>query len=194
MSVSLSLAGSWLAASAVALAFAALATAAGSERAGFAAFLVIAPLVPMAGVALAFGPGLDPTYQITVAAPVSTARIVMLRSLAVVGAALPVIVALSVALPGWSALAFAWLLPALGVGRCQPRPGDRDARRPSRGRPRPRSGWRARCSGWRGRRGRAPRHSSRASRPSVRGSGSCSPSSRRRRWRSWRPAEQPSRP
>ncbi len=35
-------------------------------------------------------PALDPTYQIAVAAPVSTARIVLLRSLAVVGAALPV--------------------------------------------------------------------------------------------------------
>ena len=116
MSVSLSLTASWLAASTVVLAFAALAAANGSGRAGFGAFLVAAPLVPMAGVALAFGPGLDPAHQITVAAPMPTARIILLRSLAVVGAAVPMILLVSIALPGWSTLAVAWLLPALALG------------------------------------------------------------------------------
>jgi hypothetical protein len=116
MSVSLSLTASWLAASTVVLAFAALAASNGSGRAGFGAFLVAAPLVPMAGVALAFGPGLDPAHQITVAAPMPTARIILLRSLAVVAAAVPMILLVSIALPGWSTLAVAWLLPAFALG------------------------------------------------------------------------------
>lgn len=116
MWVSLSLTSSWIAASAVVLAFVAVAATSGADKAGLAAFLVLAPLVPMAGVALAFGPAFDPAHQITVASPMPTLRIVLLRSLAVVGAVLPVMLVLSLALPGWSPTAVAWLLPSLAMG------------------------------------------------------------------------------
>jgi hypothetical protein len=115
VAVTFTLLGSWLGASVLALSFAVVASAAGSERGGFAAFLVLAPLVPVAGVALAFGPRVDPAYEMAAAAPVPSTRIVLLRSLVVIGSALPAIALLSLALPGWSALAFAWLLPSLGL-------------------------------------------------------------------------------
>lgn len=115
VAVTFSLLGSWLGASVVALAFAAVASATGPERAGFATFLVLAPLVPLAGVALAFGPRVDPTHELAVAAPVPSSRIVLLRALVVTVSAVAATAVLSLVLPGWSALAFAWLLPALAL-------------------------------------------------------------------------------
>lgn len=115
VAVTFSLLGSWLGASVVALAFVAAASAAGPERAAFAAFLVLAPLVPLAGVALAFGPRVDPTHELAVAAPVPSSRIVLLRALVVTVTAVVATAAVSLVLPGWSALAFAWLLPALAL-------------------------------------------------------------------------------
>ncbi len=111
----LSLHGSWLAACVLALAFAALATSVGPERAGLAAFLVVAPLVPLLGVALAFGPRVDPTYEIAMAASLPSTRIVLLRTLAATAPTMPALALLSLLLPaGWT-LSFAWLLPAAGL-------------------------------------------------------------------------------
>ncbi|HWC11958.1 MAG TPA: hypothetical protein VG455_12130 [Acidimicrobiales bacterium] len=105
---------SWLAACVLTLAFVVLAAATGPERAGLAAFLVAAPLVPLAGVALAFGPRVDPTYEIATAASLPGTRIVLLRTLAVTAPAIPAIVVLSLFLPV-GPLALAWVLPALGL-------------------------------------------------------------------------------
>ncbi len=110
----LSLHGSWLAACVLALAFVALASSTGPEGPSLAAFLVAAPLVPLAGVAAAFGPRVDPTYETAMAAPMPATRVILVRTLAVTLPALPVIVAFSAFLPG-GALAFAWLLPAAGL-------------------------------------------------------------------------------
>jgi hypothetical protein len=115
VAVTFTLLGSWLGASVVALAFVAVASATGPERAGYATFLVLAPLVPLAGVALTFGPRVDPTHELAVAAPVPSSRIVLLRALVVTFSAVAATAALSLVLPGWSALAFAWLLPALAL-------------------------------------------------------------------------------
>jgi hypothetical protein len=114
VTATLSLHGSWLAACALVLAFAIVAAFTGPEKAGLAAFLVAAPLVPLAGVAVAFGPRVDPTYEIAMAASVPAARIILLRALAVTAPAVPVMLALSFLLPG-GLLAFAWLLPAVGL-------------------------------------------------------------------------------
>lgn len=110
----LSLHGSWLVASVLALTLVVLATAAGPQRAGLAVFLVVAPLLPLVGVTLAYGPRVDPTFEIATAATVSGIRIVLLRTLAVTVPAIPAIAALSVFLP-FGPLAFAWFLPALGL-------------------------------------------------------------------------------
>jgi hypothetical protein len=78
---------SWLAAVAVAVFFAANAAndTAGNSPGRLAIFLTIAPLIPLLGVALAFGPGVDPTYETVVAAPLSGFRLLLVRTLAVLG-------------------------------------------------------------------------------------------------------------
>ena len=80
-----------------------------------AIFLTLAPLLPVAGVALSYGPAADPAYELTLAAPYSVLRLVLLRSVAVVTCtvALTAIGALALADNGWQAVA--WLLPALAL-------------------------------------------------------------------------------
>ena len=110
---SLSLEASWCAASLVAMCFALLAATAGSSRASLGLFLVVAPLVPLAGVALAFGRRVDPTFEIAQSCPMPTIRILLVRALAIVGLTVPVLVVLSLAFG--TVLAFAWLLPAIAL-------------------------------------------------------------------------------
>jgi hypothetical protein len=110
---SLSLETSWCAASLVAVCFALLAASAHSSRVALGLFLVIAPLVPLVGVALAFGRRADPAFEIAQSCPTSGFRIVLVRALAVVTMTVPVLVVLS--LPFGTILAFAWLLPAAAM-------------------------------------------------------------------------------
>ena len=110
----LALHGSWLAACVLTLAFVAMAASAGPGRVGAAVFLVAAPLVPLAGVALAYGPRADPTFEIALAASMPGGRVALLRTLAVTAPAIPGLVVLSLFLP-FGPLAFAWLLPAVGL-------------------------------------------------------------------------------
>lgn len=106
--------GSWFSAFAIVLGFASLAASAGSQAAALGVFLLVAPLVPLAGVAFAYGPRVDPTHETTLATSLPAARLILLRTIAVAGPALPVMVLLSALLPGGS-LAFTWLLPAVGL-------------------------------------------------------------------------------
>jgi hypothetical protein len=104
---------SWLAAVAVAVGFGALASH-GSEH-GLAVFLVMAPLVPVVGVAAAYGPGVDPAHELTVAAPMSGFRMLLLRSLAVLAASLGITAVASLGLAALDWTAAAWVLPALAL-------------------------------------------------------------------------------
>jgi hypothetical protein len=84
-------------------------------RESLAGFLVLAPLVPLLGVASSYGAGADPAYELTVSTPRSGLRLVLLRTITVLVASFAVLAAASVLLPGRSALAFAWLLPSVAV-------------------------------------------------------------------------------
>lgn len=102
---------SWLLAVAVALGFAVAAAHGGGGQPWL--FLLLAPLLPVAGVATAYGPGVDPLYELAVAAPLCGFRLLLLRAVAVLvasgglaGLAVPL-------LPGARWVAVAWLLPAL---------------------------------------------------------------------------------
>ncbi|GAA4576765.1 zf-HC2 domain-containing protein [Planotetraspora kaengkrachanensis] len=78
-------------------------------------FLTIAPVLPLAGIALAYGPHVDPVHELQAATPMAGSRTLLLRALAVL---VPAVVLTSVAapfLPGPSWLAAAWLLPALAL-------------------------------------------------------------------------------
>ena len=105
---------SWFGAAAIAVGFSAWAASSGSAN-GTLFFLVVAPLVPVAGVAAAYGPWIDPMYEVTQAAPMSSFRLVLLRASAVLVVAAIVVGASAVALPGADWTAAAWILPALGL-------------------------------------------------------------------------------
>lgn len=78
--------------------------------------LALAPLLPVLGVALAYGPGVDPSHEITVAAPMSGFRLVLVRTMTVVVTSLVLGGAVSVLmLPRHDAMVAAWLLPALAL-------------------------------------------------------------------------------
>ncbi|CAL9486761.1 zf-HC2 domain-containing protein [Streptomyces pilosus] len=78
-------------------------------------FLALAPLLPLAGVALSYGPGPDPTYEMAVVAPLHGFRLLMIRTVAVLAAALGLNGLATLALPGYGLRALAWLLPALAL-------------------------------------------------------------------------------
>jgi hypothetical protein len=80
-----------------------------------AMFLVAAPLGPLAGVAVAFAGGLDPTREIGLAAPHSGLRLLLIRTAAVSAVTVPIVAAAGLALPGSHWLAAAWLLPTAGL-------------------------------------------------------------------------------
>ena len=108
-----SLGTSWLAAVTVAVVFAALAADISPD--GLFVYLTLAPVLPVAGVAMAYGRLGDPAYELGVAAPYSMLRLLLLRALAVVVSTLGVTAfgGLVVADRGWQAAA--WLLPSLAL-------------------------------------------------------------------------------
>ena len=103
----------WLVSLAVVLGF--VAASAHLRPAGTFWFLLLAPLIPLAGVATAFGPGLDPTYEVGVAAPLRGIRLLLWRAAAVLVASLGVSLPAALTLPGLGLRAVAWVLPALAV-------------------------------------------------------------------------------
>jgi hypothetical protein len=78
-------------------------------------FLALAPLLPLAGVALSYGPALDPTYEMAVVAPMHGFRLLMIRTVAVLGVVLALNGLATLALPEYGLRALAWLLPALAL-------------------------------------------------------------------------------
>jgi hypothetical protein len=104
---------SWFGAVALALGFAVLAAHGGHP--GLVMFLAMAPLIPVAGVAAAFGPEIDPTYEIGVAAPLRSFKLLLFRSAAVLVASLVLTGLASLTLPSLDWTAAAWLLPAFAL-------------------------------------------------------------------------------
>lgn len=108
---------SWYLAVAVAVLFAANAasssTAEGADR--IVVFLSIAPLVPLLGVALAFGRGVDPTHETIVAAPMDGFRVFLVRCLAVLAASVALLTLAALVVRDGGGMRIAWLLPALAV-------------------------------------------------------------------------------
>lgn len=106
---------SWLTAVSLALAFAVLAAYGGEGEQRMLIFLLVAPLLPVAGVAAAFAPGIDPAYEIALAAPMASFRLLLVRAAAVLAstAVLAGLAALAVPDVGW--VVAGWVLPALGL-------------------------------------------------------------------------------
>lgn len=104
---------SWLVACGVVLAFAVL--AATQREQGLYWFLVLAPLLPLAGIALAYGPDVDPTYEIGLAAPMRSFKLLLIRALAVLSVTSMMAAVAALALPGLHLTAAAWLVPSLAL-------------------------------------------------------------------------------
>ncbi len=104
---------SWVTGTAIALTLA-LVVAHSGER-GVALFLALAPVLPVAGVAVAFSARTDPLHEIAVAAPYSSFRLLLVRSAAVLLATLVLAVPAAALLPSTPLVAAAWLLPALAL-------------------------------------------------------------------------------
>jgi class 3 adenylate cyclase len=103
---------SWLGATGAALGFSILAAYAKKDP---LIFLMVAPLLPLGGVAAAFGPAVDPTYEIGQACPVRTSRVLLIRATAVLAATSFLAGLASFALPRLDWTATAWILPSLGL-------------------------------------------------------------------------------
>ncbi|MEU0967577.1 zf-HC2 domain-containing protein [Streptomyces sp. NPDC005917] len=108
--------GSWLLALlAVGLGAVLLNRAAGYEAAR-TLLLTIAPVVPVAGVALSYGPHADPLHEITAATPSGGLRLALVRTAGVLTVSLPLLTLVGAALPASGAPgSAAWLLPGLAL-------------------------------------------------------------------------------
>lgn len=102
----------WVSSAIVALGFAAAATAFSSGGVLWP-FLLVAPLVPVLGVAAAYGPSDDPFETLAVTAPYGRTRLVLVRTVAVLVTSVPVACLLGLTMPGPVWVAVAWLGPAL---------------------------------------------------------------------------------
>lgn len=72
--------------------------------------LLLAPVLPVCGVAASWSPGLDPAYELTASAPRAGLYLVLRRTASVLAVMLPVLLA-----GGWAAgvMVAQWLLPCL---------------------------------------------------------------------------------
>jgi hypothetical protein len=104
---------SWLLACALVLAFAVW--AASRREGGVYWFLVLAPLLPLGGVAVAYGPDVDPTYEVGLAAPMRSFGLLLIRALAVLVTTTAMAAIAALALDGLHWTAAAWLAPSLGL-------------------------------------------------------------------------------
>lgn len=78
-------------------------------------FLVLAPLLPLGGVILSYGPSSDPAHELAVASPYGSGRLTLVRAVAAATVTIPIVAVAGGLIPeiGWRATA--WLAPALAL-------------------------------------------------------------------------------
>ena len=107
-----SLRTAWIVSAFVALGFATLAAIL-TDGENLAPFLLVAPMIPVLGVAAAFSASQDSLETLVVTAPYGRTRLILTRTMAVLATSLPVAVLLGLLVPGPAWVAAAWLGPAL---------------------------------------------------------------------------------
>ena len=105
--------GAWLLASLAVVLLAVAAAQAGPR--GTLMFVALAPVLPVLGVALAFGDRTDPTLEIAVASPYSLVRLLAARTTFVVATSMVPAALVVPLLPGDRFFALAWMLPGLAM-------------------------------------------------------------------------------
>ncbi|WP_046508662.1 hypothetical protein [Streptomyces odonnellii] len=109
--------GSWL----VALVLVAAGAVGLAYGAGFAGarplLLALAPVLPLAGVAVSYGQHVDPMYEIGASSPGGGLRLLLTRTAAVLAVSLPLLTLTGAVLPASAEVpgAAAWLLPGLAL-------------------------------------------------------------------------------
>ncbi|WP_186404186.1 zf-HC2 domain-containing protein [[Actinomadura] parvosata] len=78
-------------------------------------FLALAPVLPLAGIVLAYRPRVDALHELQAATPMGGSRSLLLRALAVLATAVILTGLATPLLPGPVGLAAAWLLPSLAL-------------------------------------------------------------------------------
>jgi hypothetical protein len=106
-----SLRTAWLASAFVALGFCVAASMLGGGTLLWP-FLLVAPLMPVLGVAAAYGSPDDPFEALAVTTPYGRTRLLLVRTIAVLVTSVPGACLLGLALPGPGWIAAAWLGPA----------------------------------------------------------------------------------
>jgi hypothetical protein len=101
----------WIVGVAAVLAFAGLAAAIGPAP-GLWLFLAVAPVMPCLVVASSYDPWMDVALEPEIVTPYPAIRLILLRTIAVLALALPLVLLLGLVIPGEAP--FAWLLPAVG--------------------------------------------------------------------------------
>jgi hypothetical protein len=77
--------------------------------------LFLAPLLPVLGVAMAYGPTADPAHELQVATPGGGLRLLVVRTITVLVVSMVVVTVLASASDVARPMATAWLLPALAL-------------------------------------------------------------------------------
>lgn len=108
-----SLRAAWLSGAFIALGFAVLAALVSGDA--LWPFLLVAPVIPVLGVAMSYGSFEDSFEALSATAPYGRTRLVILRTLAVLVTTVPAACLLGLALPGPTWVAAAWLGPALAM-------------------------------------------------------------------------------
>jgi hypothetical protein len=110
-----SLRRSWFVASGLALLLGLVSTDPAAPRDDLLTLLIVAPLVPVLGVALAYGPESDPAHEMALATPMLGLRLLATRAAAVLGLSCLMLLTVAAFTPGGEPMAFAWLLPSFGL-------------------------------------------------------------------------------
>lgn len=79
--------------------------------------LLIAPVLPLAGVGVSYGRHADPVYELAASTPSGGLRLLLIRTAAVLGVSVPLLTAAGAVLPASAGApgAVAWLLPAVAM-------------------------------------------------------------------------------
>ncbi|HUZ37614.1 MAG TPA: hypothetical protein VMV17_14915 [Streptosporangiaceae bacterium] len=101
----------WLIATAVVLGAGSIATVSTGEP----LVALVAPVVAAAGIAYAYGPGIDPAWELSCSMAVSERMVLLVRALAVFGLNAVLGLAASAASGAVAAAAFGWLVPMTAV-------------------------------------------------------------------------------
>ncbi|MEU9745390.1 zf-HC2 domain-containing protein [Streptomyces niveus] len=114
--------GAWLLA-VVLVAAGAVGLAYGADFSGVRPLLLaLAPVLPVAGVAVSYGGTADPLYEITASTPGGGLRLLLTRTAAVLAVSLPLLTATGAVLPASAGApgAAVWLLPGLALSLAAP--------------------------------------------------------------------------